>query len=343
MLNRILSKPDNTKMITFFYFFLLLYTISALVWWGILLHQQNTQIMELQSQVLQLKKDQAMPRADYLREVNRIDRERRLRNLQYIGEGGTFLLIILLSAGFVFQAMRRQIRFGRQQQNFMAAVTHELKSPIAVIRLNIETLQKHRLDDDKRGRFYANTLGELNRLNQLCNNMLLASQFDSRQYHLSKEATDLSALVRSIARESVGRLHRHTLQTSVPDGIMVLADVFMLQIAINNLIDNAAKYAPEGTTISIRLLDEGTETRLQIADEGEGIPRDERQRIFSRFYRMGNENTRKAKGTGLGLFLTRKIITQHEGEIAVLDNIPKGSIFEILLPQIPRKHIRDDI
>jgi signal transduction histidine kinase len=338
-MKRLLFRPGNTKLISFFYFFLLLYTIAALVWWGILLHQQNSQIMELQQQVLVLRRQQGMTDASFSHEAALINAERRLRNLQYLGEGSTFLLIILLSAGFVFQAMRRQIRFGRQQQNFMAAVTHELKSPIAVIRLNTETLQKHALDDERRSRIYENTLGELNRLNQLCNNMLLASQFDSHQYHLTTETVDLSVLIGRIAAESAGRLRNHRLESSVPEGVFVRADVFMLQIAVHNLLDNAAKYAPSGTTIFLRLKEERAEVSIQVADEGPGIPPAEKGRIFSRFYRVGNENTRRSKGTGLGLFLTSKIVRQHGGRIAVLDNKPKGTIFEILLPRLPHKDV----
>ncbi|MGH2642845.1 MAG: sensor histidine kinase [Chitinophagaceae bacterium] len=332
MLKRILSRPDNTKMITFFYFALVIYAIAALVWWGLLLYRQNNQIMQLQQQTLELKQKNAMPFSAYLQEANGIAREKKLHNLQYIGEGGTFLVIILLGAVFVFHAMRRQIRFGRQQQNFMAAVTHELKSPIAIIQLNLETLQKHTLEEDQRKKLYENNLSEISRLNQLCNNMLLASQFDNRQYHLVKEEINLSELMKEIVKESVSRMHHHIISSDIADGIIITADKFMLEIAVNNLLVNAAKYAPRQSLIHIGLLSVAHSAKIRIADEGEGIPPRERDRIFSRFYRIGNENTRKAKGTGLGLFLTKKIIEQHKGSIAVMDNTPKGSIFEIALP-----------
>lgn len=291
--------------------------------------------MQLQQQTLELKQKNAMPFSTYLQEESRISKEKKLRNLQYIGEGGTFLVIILLGAVFVFNAMRRQIRFGRQQQNFMTAVTHELKSPIAIIQLNLETLQKHTLDEEQRKKLYENNLSEINRLNQLCNNMLLASQFDNRQYHLVKEKINLSELLKEIVKESIVRMHQHILKSDIPDEIMVTGDKFMLRIAVNNLLVNAAKYAPKQSTIHVGLLPLVHIAKIRIADEGEGIPVDERERIFSRFYRIGNENTRKAKGTGLGLFLAKKIIEQHKGSISVLDNTPKGSIFEITLPCIP--------
>lgn len=332
MLKRIISKADNTKVITFLYFFLLLYTIAILVWWGILLHQQNQQITRLQLQNLELSQGNGTTGLTYDQALAQIREGNRLHNLQYVGEGATFLLIILLSAGFVFLTMRRQIRFGKQQQNFMAAITHELKSPIAIIRLNLETMQKHQLDEEKKNKLYENTLGELGRLNQLCNNMLLASQFDSRQYHQVSEKINLTALLKEITSESGRRMHYHTLRSDLKEEVLVSGDGFMLQIAVNNLLENATKYAPKGSTISLSLILGDSHARIQVADEGEGIPHSERDRIFSRFYRSGNENTRRSKGTGLGLFLSKKIIEQHHGRISVHDNTPKGSIFEITLP-----------
>lgn len=332
MLSRIKSKADNTRMISFLYFFLLLYIVAILVWWGILLHEQNTQITRLQLQNLELRQSHGDTTETYQAELQKIQDSKKLHNLQYIGEGGTFMLIILISAGFVFLTMRRQIRFSRQQQNFMAAVTHELKSPVAIIRLNLETMQKHKLDEAKQRKLSDNTLGELRRLDQLCNNMLLASQFDSRKYHLVTVRVNLSALLTDIAAQSRGRMPNHHLETDIAEGIMVSAEAFMLQIAIHNLLENATKYAPKGTTISLAATREETVTRIRVSDEGEGVSLGERDRIFARFYRSGNENTRRAKGTGLGLFLSKKIIEQHHGRITVYDNTPKGSIFEITLP-----------
>src|SRR5699024_6312475 len=109
-------------------------------------------------------------------------------------------------------------------------------------------------------------------------------------------------------------------------------DKLMLQIACSNIIENAIKYAPKGSEIVISLEEKNHTVLLQFKDEGEGIPDKEKNKIFNRFYRIGNENTRSSKGTGLGLFLTKKIILQHDGQIHVMNNTPKGSIFEISLP-----------
>ncbi len=333
-----LFKTDSTKTITFFYFFLLIYTIAALIWWGVLLHKQNLEIEALKIENLELQKEKSRSNLIYQQEEEAIMAQSRLRNLQYLGEGGAFLLIILLSAGFVFQSMRRQIRFSRQQQNFMMAVTHELKSPIAVLRLNLETILKRKLPNETQKNLLTKTLAETNRLNQLSNNMLLASQFESRQYHMVKEPVNLSGLVEKIIADSSERIKHHNISSDVHSNIMVEGDTLMLQIVCNNLIENARKYAPMESNIHISLYAKNQEAILQVCDEGEGIENEEKKKIFNRFYRIGNENTRKSKGTGLGLFLTKKIVFQHGGQIKVMDNHPKGSIFEVVLPQTGKKN-----
>ncbi len=326
-------KTDNTKTITFFYFFLLIYTIAALVWWGVLLYKQNQEINTLKIENLELQKNKTLSNIIYEQKEEAIQEQSRLRNLQYIGEGGAFLIIILLSAGFVFRSMRRQIRFSRQQQNFMMAVTHELKSPIAVLRLNLETLLKRKLPEETQRDLLTKTLAETKRLNQLSNNMLLASQFENRQYHLIKEPLNLSELVEKMIIDSKERIRHHHLTFDVQNNIMVEGDPLMLQIVCSNLIENAQKYAPAGSSIHINLKSKNQQAILRFSDEGEGIEEEEKKKIFNRFYRIGNENTRRSKGTGLGLFLTKKIVGQHGGRIIVMDNSPKGSIFEVILPQ----------
>ncbi len=107
---------------------------------------------------------------------------------------------------------------------------------------------------------------------------------------------------------------------------------FLWRLAINNLLENAVKYAPSDSAITVELLRQDEELVLSVADEGEGIPDEEKGKIFRKFYRIGNENSRKTKGTGLGLYLTSKIIQQFKGAILVRNNAPKGSVFEITAP-----------
>jgi signal transduction histidine kinase len=106
----------------------------------------------------------------------------------------------------------------------------------------------------------------------------------------------------------------------------------MLRMAVNNLIENAVKYSPSPNPIDITLARSNSESVIRVSDQGAGVPDSEKKKIFNKFYRAGNEETRRAKGTGLGLYITSKIVSQHKGRIIVKDNTPSGSIFEITLP-----------
>ena len=214
----------------------------------------------------------------------------------------------------------------------MLAVTHELKSPIAAIKLNLQTLEKHRLDEEKRNLLIDRCIKESNRLNDLCNNLLFASQIEGRQYKPAMEDFSLSALMEDVVADFAGRYNRK-FEEDVTSGCKATGDNAMLRIAINNLIENAIKYTPEDKPIRISLAkNDNTTAIVSIADEGPGIPDAEKKRVFDKFYRIGNEASRKSKGTGLGLYLAGKIVGQHGGSIAIRDNSPNGTIFEVTLP-----------
>ena len=320
------------KAISFIYLFVLAYTILALVWWGVLLYMQSEQITRFEIQNLELRTDKVSHPAEYQQEHARIETAEKRRSVMFFGEGVIFLAIILLGGFFVFLAIYKQIKLSQQQQNFMMAVTHELKSPIAAAKLNLETLRKHRLDEEKQHRLLDNTIKETNRLDQLCNNILLASQMESQRYQLYREDLDFSELLEAGVKEMQSRIQSHTIQAHILPDVWLNGDKFMLQIMLSNLVENAVKYSPKHTVIDVELIQTGSQLKLVVTDEGPGIPADERKRIFLKFYRIGNENTRKSKGSGLGLFLTEKIVQQHGGVITVKDHVPAGACFEITWP-----------
>lgn len=331
-MRRIFNKMQDKKVVPAIYLFVLAYTILALVWWGVLLFLQSDQITGFEKQNLDLRINKVTHPAEYQHELERIERDERMRTFKFAGEGGTFLCIILLGAFFVYRAIRKHIKLTQQQQNFMMAVTHELKSPIAAVKLNLETIRKHKLDEEKQQKLVENTIKEANRLDQLCNNILLASQLETQRYRLFKEPLNFSALLETSIKEARARIPTHTITAEITPNVWVEGDKFMLQMALSNLVENAAKYAPKQTLIKVRLYVSGHILKWQVSDEGPGIPADERERIFLKFYRIGNENTRKAKGSGLGLFLTRKILEQHGASIMVKDNTPAGACFEVSWP-----------
>jgi len=320
------------KVISFIYLFVLAYTILALVWWGVLLFMQSEQIARFEVQNLELRTDSISHPVEYHQELQRIETTEKRRTVMFFGEGVIFLAIILLGGFFVYLAVYKQMKLSQQQQNFLMAVTHELKSPIAAAKLNLETLRKHRLDEEKQHRLLDNTIRETNRLDQLCNNILLASQMESQRYQLYREDLDFSALIETGVKEIQSRIPTHTIQAHILPDVWLNGDKFMLQIMLSNLVENAAKYSPKNTVIDVALTATANQLKLKVTDEGPGIPIDERRRIFLKFYRIGNENTRKSKGSGLGLFLTEKIVQQHGGTITVKDNVPAGACFEITWP-----------
>src|SRR6476659_3506850 len=160
-------------VITTVYWLLLVYMVAALCWWFIALDKQNHNIADIR--LAEINRNTPA----YQSKQTDIITTRNRKTGQYIGEGITFLAVILVGAVFVFRATRRQFRLSRQQQNFMMAITHELKTPIAVTQLNLETLQKRKLDPEMQQKLISNTLEEANRLNVLCNNILLATQLEA--------------------------------------------------------------------------------------------------------------------------------------------------------------------
>ena len=316
------------------YWFLLGYIIVALVWWFISLSQQNSVEAYYKERQLRFTVDSIKRPNEFQGHLVRIKDQQRRNETKYLAEGITFLLVILLGAFFVYRSVRRQLRLQQQQQNFMMAVTHELKTPIAVARLNLETLQKHRLDEAKQQKLIQMTLQETQRLHSLTTNILVASQLEGGGYKRSDEELDLSQLTVACIEDFRHRFTERTWEMDIASEIAIEGDPLLLQIMINNLLENAHKYSPKSKPITIILRQAGNEALLEVKDEGLGIADEEKKKIFAKFYRIGNEEVRTAKGTGLGLHLVRKIAHDHDADISVTNNLPSGSIFTITFHRI---------
>jgi signal transduction histidine kinase len=317
-------KTNRLRIIFLVYWVLLAYIIAALVWWFIALNRQNVQMASFEISQLKIG-DPNNPKQ--LTEILAITKR---KTAQYVGEGAIFLLLILSGAVFIYRAVRRQFKSGQDQQNFMMAITHELKTPIAITKLNLETLLKRKLEESQQQRLIQNTIQEANRLNALCNNMLLASQMEAGGHRITKEEINLSELTIACIKDFIIRYPQRIFQEEVVGDIYIMGDRFLLQMAINNLIDNAIKYSPKNSVISILLYQQQKVITLVIRDQGKGIEAAEKKKVFDKFYRIGNKATKEAKGTGLGLYLTKKIALQHDASIFVGDNTPTGSDFTIL-------------
>jgi len=315
-----LDNRQRLRIATITYWVLLLYIIAALLWWAVSLFRQNKKLHELERAAL----SPASPA--YTADLKKIEDKERKDVYKYTGEGSAFLCLILVGAFYIYRSVHRQFRLQQQQQNFVMAVTHELKTPIAVSRLNLETLQKYSLEEEKRKKLLQMTLQETLRLDTLINNILISSQLEGNSYKISKEELDLSALMKDVVKNFQGRYPERELQASIQEDIDMKGDAMLLKLLLSNLLENANKYSPKGKSVSLSLArKDGIE--LTVADEGHGIPDEEKKAVFDKFYRIGNEQTRKTQGTGLGLYISKKIVQDHGGEIHIKDNNPAGSKF----------------
>ena len=322
------SAGKRFRFITVVYWLLLLYIVAALVWWFVSLEKQNQHITDLRYSELNSQKATLDPQ-NFDRQLYKIDNDSKRNTEKYIAEGVTFLILILIGAFFVYRSVRKQFRVQQQQQNFMMAITHELKTPISVAMLNLETLQKYQLDAEKQKKLIRMTLQETSRLDTLINNILVSSQLEGGGYIFSKEELDFSSLFKDCIRDAKTRYPERNFIEDLEPEIEIAGDPLLLQLLISNLIENAVKYSPKEKPIICKLNRPGKDVLMNIIDEGIGIADTEKTKIFEKFYRTGNESTRKTQGTGLGLYLCRKIAGDHNADISVTNNIPSGTNFAI--------------
>lgn len=255
--------------------------------------------------------------------------------------GAIFFLLII--AGMVLNTifLVREIRRNDQHDSFINAVTHELKTPVASIRLYLQTLQTRELDDAKRREFYRIMLEDSDRLLHTIEEVLRAGSAGSRFRRGGRARVDLAEVTRECVALARTRFHL------APDALVfdqringdradVLGDPDELKAAVWNLIDNAVKYSPTDVSIHVDLVevDQGTRFAVRVTDRGVGIPPAELKRIFKRFYRVYSTPSARAKGSGLGLFIVRSVARKHGGKaFAESLGAGQGSRFTLLLPK----------
>jgi signal transduction histidine kinase len=249
--------------------------------------------------------------------------------------GSLFLVLIIVGVAMYLALSVKAIKLSQRQSNFVDSVTHELKSPIASLKLYLQTLNRRSIGPDEQAVFYRYMLEDVERLNRLITHLLTAARLDRHAVDETVEEVELEPLLRQVMEEV-----RLTYQASpntiraIIEPSVVKASRVDLDMIFRNLIDNAIKYAgdPPQVEIESRLLADGS-VATQIIDNGRGIPSQFRRKIFGRFIRLGSELEREKPGTGLGLYIVHTLVKRLRGKIRVSDGERgKGTKFEVLLP-----------
>ncbi|MBL4706328.1 MAG: HAMP domain-containing histidine kinase [Flavobacteriales bacterium] len=251
-----------------------------------------------------------------------------------LGEGSVFVIILGIGIFKLRQLYKREEASRDKEKNFLLAVTHELKTPIASNRLALETIKNRKLTPELNAKMITNALNSNVRLEELVDKILLSSNLGSRSQSSTETKFNLNVELDRIVRYNCSALESLIkVETHLGEECYINMNLMEFETMISNLIQNAIKYQGDGDRIVIRSkLVNGAKVNVSIADNGPGIPNSEKQKVFEKFYRIGDEMTRETKGTGLGLFLVKELALRNKGQINIQDNDPTGSIFTLTFP-----------
>ncbi len=244
--------------------------------------------------------------------------------------------LILVGLSFYLFLIIKEVRLNQRQANFVDSVTHELKSPIASLKLYLETLEMRTVTDEQRAKFYHVMGEELDRLDHLITQLLEVGRLDAIGAQSEPEDIRLESMLHKCGAAACAHHKRDEATTITYDlqPAIIHARPLVVETIFRNLMDNAIKYAgdPPSVEVQIRVTDRGR-VLTRIADNGDGVPPELRKRIFGLFFRGGSELTRRQKGTGLGLYIVHTLVRQMKGRVGVQDRLNRsGSVFEVDLP-----------
>ncbi len=261
---------------------------------------------------------------------------RRIKML--ISEGGFFVLIILFGAFLIYRTIQRSEELKFRQQGFIQGVTHEFRAPLTSLRLYIEALQTGNVGKQKTDELFPKMLDDCDRLDGLIDNVLEAGHQGKSGHVLKLSPTDLAADLNEYLDALQPLIDRHSakIRREIAGELTVRADYQAFGRVVRALVDNAIHYSPaDRRQIDVRLIRDQGDAVLTVTDQGAGLPAAEQQKIFERFYRVGDSETRRVRGTGLGLFLVREIVEAHGGEVFASSPGPnRGTTITVKLPVV---------
>ena len=301
-----------------------------------MLYAKNETAYKEKIELNQIAYHQLHPETDYTEsnDYKTVRAKYSRQRFMILGEGSVFIFLLLLGLLAVRRVFSKEMQLARQQHNFLLSITHELRSPLSSVKLALQTLAMRKLDAEKSERLIGNSLIDIDRLESLVDNILFAAKIEHDEPGFSNEEINVSELTQLIVERFAHNKKSIHVLDKVKPGLYLHVDPIGFSSVIINLIENAIKYSEASTTVSVSLTDDSNHVYLAVTDNGIGIADAEKKRVFGKFYRVGNEDTRRTKGTGLGLYIVKRFVEIYKGEISIEDNKPAGTVFKLSFPRV---------
>lgn len=283
----------------------------ALVWWAILLQRQNSLIQDLINENI---------------DISTLDYSFETKQSMILGEAFVFGLALIIGIWLIYKSYNQTIKNEKNKSNFLLAVTHELKSPLTAISLNLQTIRRSKSIADQGLDNLDLAESETNRLNRLIENLLNSAKSDFSDIK-DKSSVNLNEVIKEIIRETSIEIPYSVIGS--PKALMI--NKVSIETILKNLIENAVKFSNDRYKVSIQSKYSQQHTEITIVDNADIIPVNERSTIFTKFYRLGDESTRKTKGVGLGLYLVDRLTKEINGDVTVTSH-QSGNIFTLKVP-----------
>ena len=313
----------------------ILYMLLAFSWWSVLLFTKNKDAYRAKVELLKLihvAEGRSATEADFVNspEYDLLTTQYKRQEWMIFGEAAVFVISLVIGVWMINRGYNNLMSASRQQSDFLLSITHELKSPLAAIRLAFETAQRP-LNAEQTRSTVEKGLQSTTHLQNLVNNLLFAAKMESA-FTPDYEEINLPELIESVTNQSIqSSTNKPNLQIDYPDALnSIMADREGMRSIIGNLIENALKYAGPIPEITIVVSQDRERTHIEVSDTGPGIPEHLQKKVFDKFYR--HEVLQGKPGTGLGLFIVREMVRAHGGTIGVKSNAEKGCRFLIDLP-----------
>lgn len=307
--------------------------LISMGWWTILLNKKNNETYQSRLELIQKDRLLKSSHEKSLAEESREIREEHQRQKYMIyGEAIVFGLMLIAGIWLIYRTFKKEYALSQQQNNFLLSITHELKTPLASIGLTLDTFKNRELSQNQKNTLADNAQEETKRLENIVENLLVSSRLHSKPL-LNKEAIQLHTMVSQVATKLKSQYPDRIVLNEIDKSLIINADKESFTIVAKNIIENALKYSPANGEIRLRSFESPNEISVACEDQGPGISDQDKNRVTEKFYRIGSEETRKTKGTGLGLYLADQIAQAHGHTLKISDNVPRGTIISISIPK----------